>query len=305
MTYSIVARDARSGELGVASQSHYFALGRVVPFAQAGVGAVATQSFVEPNYGPAGLALMKAGSSAEDALKWLVSDDVDSQLRQVAMIDATGGIAAHTGVRCVPNLGEIAGDQFVVVGNMLASEQVVPAMAMAYRTATGDLAHRLLAAMDAGEAAGGDARGRMSAAMVVVGGDPAPDAWSERRIDVRVDDAEDPLAELRRLVALAQAHRVFDQAVFTPGLLSGGAPVKGSELAKALAALVDAGAVIGDDPEPSFWRGVLLARAGRAGEAQAILSAVVAQHASYSAFLDGLWDIGVMPVPAGEAVGRA
>lgn len=303
MTYSIVARDPQSGALGVASQSHYFAVGRVVTFARAGVGAVATQSFVDPSYGPRGLDLMESGIGAADALGTLVAGDVEAELRQVAMVDTSGGTAAHTGARCVARRGDHADDQFVALGNMLASDAVVPAMAAAFAAATGDLADRLLAAMDAAEAAGGDARGRMSASLIVVSGEPAADPWAGRLIDVRVDDAEDPLAELRRLVTLSRAHRVFGQAVFTPGLLSADSPTVGEALDAALSALDDAAAAIGPDPEPELWKGVLLARAGRSREAGTCLRAAVERRSTYRDYLDGLHAVGILPVPGRKALG--
>jgi len=304
MTYSIVARDPESGQLGVASQSHYFALGRVVTFAQAGVGAVTTQSFVEPGYGPDGLALMAEGVSAPDALARLIEADADRELRQVAMIDATGATGSFTGGRCVPSWGELAGDDFVVLGNMLTSDRVVPAMFDAFGAATGDLAERILAAMDAAEEAGGDVRGRISASLVVVGGEAGPRPWSNTLFDLRVDDADYPLAELRRLVGLSRAHSVFGDTVFTPGLLSAPEPADGASLAATLQTLADAEAVIGSDPEPTFWAGVLLVRAGDIERGREKLLDAIARRPELRAFVDGVAAAGILPVPAEEVLGR-
>lgn len=205
-TYSIVARDPKTGELGVAVQSHWFCVGCVVPWAEAGVGAVATQSFVDPSYGPLGLSLMRAGRSAPDALRGLLAADEGRDVRQVAMIDAHGRVLAHTGKKNVQPAGHVIGDGFSVQANLMANEQVWPAMAKAYREAKGDLAERMLAALDAAEAAGGDIRGRQSAALIVVSGKPTGRAWQDRVFDVRVDDSPKPLEELRRLVTVSRAY---------------------------------------------------------------------------------------------------
>ncbi|MCR2810628.1 MULTISPECIES: DUF1028 domain-containing protein [unclassified Microbacterium] len=298
MTYSIVARDPETGQLGVASQSHYFALGRVVTFAQAGVGAVATQSFVEPAYGPDGLASMADGASAEEAMAALVTADPERELRQVAMIDAAGTTARFTGDSCVAHRGDLAGDQVVVLGNMLANGDVVPAMLDAYVTASGDLADKILAAMDAAEAAGGDARGRMSASLVVVDGTAGARPWSNRIMDVRVDDAEFPLVELRRLVGLSRAHTVFGNAVFTPGLLSRDTPTTGEALQAAILALDTAAETIGADPEPTLWKGVLLARAGDDAGASAALRSAVERRGILREYVDNLHAAAILPKSA-------
>ncbi|HEY7408378.1 MAG TPA: DUF1028 domain-containing protein, partial [Gemmatimonadaceae bacterium] len=168
-TYSIVARDSVTGEIGVAVQSHWFSVGALVPWAEAGVGAVATQSFVDPRYGPLGLELIRLGRSAPDALRALVSSDADSAVRQVAMIDAQGRVAAFTGTRAIRAAGQRIGAQYSVQANLMEKPTVWPAMARAFETARGDLAERLLAALEAAEREGGDIRGRQSAAIVVVG----------------------------------------------------------------------------------------------------------------------------------------
>jgi uncharacterized Ntn-hydrolase superfamily protein len=300
MTYSIVARDPKTGEMGVASQSHYFALGRVVTFAQAGVGVVTTQSFVEPSYGPDGLALMADATSAQPALFTLVEQDADRELRQIAFLDASGSTAMFTGARCVPAKGQLAGDNVVVLGNMLANDDVVPVMLQAFTSASGPLADRILAAMDAAEAAGGDARGRMSASLLVVAGEPGARPWSNRLIDVRVDDHSTPLVELRRLVELSRAHTIFGNSVFTPGLLSTTAPTSGAALTMAESALDAAQAVIGADLEPTFWKGVLRVRAGDAAGGAALLKQAIAVRPQYRDFVDGLQSVGILLASAKE-----
>ena len=207
-TYSIVARDPDSGELGVAVQSHWFNVGSVVSWARAGVGAVATQSLVEPAYGPRALALLEDGVGATDALRRLTADDPRSDVRQVAIVDAAGDVAVHTGERCIEFAGDRTGAQFSVQANMMAGPDVWPTMAAAYEASEGPLARRLLAALNAAEDAGGDARGRQSAALLVVAADGDP--W-RRVADVRVDDHPEPLAELERLLDLSDAYALATQ----------------------------------------------------------------------------------------------
>jgi uncharacterized Ntn-hydrolase superfamily protein len=172
-TYSIVARDPETGQLGVAVQSHWFSVGAIVPWAEAGVGAVATQSFVEPSYGPLGLALMRAGKSAPEALKSLLASDAQADVRQVAMIDAQGRVASHTGVYCIAAAGHRIGANYSAQANLMLKETVWDAMAKAFESAKGDLADRLLSALEAAQGEGGDIRGKQSAAIVVVTGKDA------------------------------------------------------------------------------------------------------------------------------------
>jgi uncharacterized Ntn-hydrolase superfamily protein len=207
LTYSIVARDPKSGELGVAVQTGTFGVGTGVPWAEAGVGAVATQSITEHSYGPFGLELMKAGRSAEEALAGLVAADPKQQFRQVGMVDAEGRAAAHTGASCIRDCGHLVGDGFTVQANMMARDTVWGAMAAAYETAEGSLPRRLLAALDAAEAEGGDFRGPQSAAILVVKGEPTGFPWKGRVSNLRVDDHGDPLGELRRLLDMEEDYR--------------------------------------------------------------------------------------------------
>ena len=206
MTYSIVARDAATGELGVAVQSRAFGTGAACAWAQPGVGAVATQSFTERSYGPRGLELLAGGADPADALAELLAEDERREYRQVAFLAADGRTAAHTGAECIPACGDLSRTDVSAQGNMLASPEVWPAMVGAFAASTGPLGARLLDALDAGEAAGGDFRGRQAGGLVVVSGDPDEAPW-QRRVDVRVDDHPEPLAELRRLYAMAEVYR--------------------------------------------------------------------------------------------------
>jgi uncharacterized Ntn-hydrolase superfamily protein len=208
-TYSIVARDSDTGALGVAVQSHWFCVGGVVTWAEPGAGAVATQSLAERSYGPNGLALMRGGMAAPDALARLTGEDAEAEVRQVAFVDGQGRVAVHTGRFCIDVAEHRTGDGYSCQANIMARAGVPDAMAEAFESTTGPLPLRLMAALDAGEAAGGDLRGRQSAALLVVSA--VGEAW-RRDVDLRVDDHADPLVELRRLYRLHEAYETSEQA---------------------------------------------------------------------------------------------
>jgi uncharacterized Ntn-hydrolase superfamily protein len=249
-TYSIVARDRRTGELGVAVQSHWFAVGPIVPWVRAGVGAVATQSIAEPAYGPRALDSLAAGARAREALDELVGDDDLARFRQVAVVDAHGNVATHTGEGCIAYAGHQAGHEFSAQANMMVSAEVWPAMAHAFEAAAGPLARRLLAALHAAEARGGDARGRQSCALVVA---PAQGPPWQHSVDLRVDDHPEPLAELDRLLDLSDAY-----ALATEGddLVGQGRHEEAGERYRAASALAPG------NHELLFWAGMAAAQAG-------------------------------------------
>ncbi|HJM95681.1 MAG TPA: DUF1028 domain-containing protein, partial [Candidatus Marinimicrobia bacterium] len=195
----MVAYDDQTGELGVAVQSHWFSVGFLVPWAKAGVGAVATQSFVKVDYGPEGLKLMEQGYSATEALSKLLAEDKGQAVRQVAMVNVHGDVAAHTGSKCIFAAGHQKGKNYSVQANLMEKETVWPAMAKAFENTTGDLADRMMAALEAAEGEGGDIRGRQSAAMLIVSGNPTGIAWKDIVMDIRIDDYPEPLQELKRL----------------------------------------------------------------------------------------------------------
>jgi uncharacterized Ntn-hydrolase superfamily protein len=205
-TYSIVARDPGSGEMGVAVQSHWFSVGAVVPWAEAGVGAVATQSIVDPSYGPLGLGLMRVGKTAPEALAALLAADSGREVRQVGIVDAKGNAASHTGKMDIPAAGGQTGAGYAVQANLMEKPTVWGAMARAFETARGDLAERMLAALDAAQGEGGDIRGVQSAAILVVRGTSTGRPWADKVFDLRVEDHPDPLRELRRLVGVQRAY---------------------------------------------------------------------------------------------------
>jgi uncharacterized Ntn-hydrolase superfamily protein len=207
VTYSIVARDPSTGDLGVATQTGTFGVGRGVPWAEAGVGAVATQSYTDRSYGAFGLELMRAGRTAPEALAGLVASDPEERVRQVGMVDASGRAASHTGEGCIRDAGHLVGDGYAVQANMMARDTVWGVMASAYEAAEGTLARRLLAAMEAAEAEGGDFRGPQSAAILVVQAEPTGFTWKGRISDLRIDDHVDPIRELGRLLDMEEDYR--------------------------------------------------------------------------------------------------
>jgi uncharacterized Ntn-hydrolase superfamily protein len=248
-TYSIVARGEASGELGVAVQSHWFCVGGVVAWARPGVGAAATQSVAEIAHGPSALERLAAGLEPAAAIAAVLSEDQLADYRQLGLVDRHGAIAAHTGPGCIAHAGHVLGDGFACQANMMAADGVPDAMARAYGAAKGDLAERLLAALDGAEAAGGDVRGRQSAALLVVPG--AGEPW-RARFDLRVDDHADPLGELRRLLRLGRAYELADRA---DQLLAQGS----HEQAGAL--YLEAAELAPEADELAFWAGLGIAAA--------------------------------------------
>jgi uncharacterized Ntn-hydrolase superfamily protein len=249
-TYSIVARDPAAGLIGVAVQSHWFSVGSVVSWAEAGVGAVATQSVAEPAYGPRLLERLRAGQGAAAALAELLAGDELGHYRQVAVVDAQGEIGVHTGADCIPHAGHIAGEGYSCQANMMARSGVPEAMAAAFESADGDLAERLVVALEAAEQAGGDVRGRQSAALVIVAS--GGEAW-RRLFDLRVEDHTDPVGELRRLVRLQRAYALAGEA---DELAGAGQTDRAGELYRHAAELAP------ESDELLFWAGLSQAQAG-------------------------------------------
>ncbi len=253
-TYSIVARDPISGEMGVAVQSHWFSVGSVVPWARAGVGAVATQSMVDASYGPLGLDLMQAGRSASAALRGLLEADDASEIRQVAMIDSKGDVAAHTGARCIPAAGHVVGENFSVQANLMDRTTVPAAMAQAFHQSRGPLAERLLAALEAAQGEGGDIRGKQSAAILVVKGESTGRPWADTVVDLRVEDHPEPVQELKRLLRL---HRGYEQ------MNEGDLAVEKGDLAAAEVSYGHAQDILEGNLEASYWYAVALCNSGQ------------------------------------------
>jgi uncharacterized Ntn-hydrolase superfamily protein len=286
VTYSIVARDDRSGELGVAVQSHYFGVGSLVSWAEAGVGAIATQSVAEPAYGPRGLRLMREGASAPEALHRLLADDEHEPVRQIAFVDRYGRVAAHTGARCIREAGHRVADGVSAQANIMTRDTVPDAMVAAYRAARGDLADRLLAGLEAAEREGGDLRGRQSAALLVVAPRASGRPTEDRPIDIRVDDHPEPVRELGRLLGMRHAYERVDL---------------GDELAAAgnvEAALAEYAAAHAEQPgnaELAFWHGVALAASGREQEARPVFEQAFAESDGWRELLRRLPAAGLFP----------
>ena len=287
-TFSIVARDATTGEMGVAVQSHWFAVGSMVTWAEAGVGAIATQSFIDPGYGPRGLGLMRGGVSALDALKQLVAADAQRDGRQVAMIDAAGRVSAFTGKSAIAAAGHHIGRGFSAQANMMTNAKVWPAMAAAFERTRGDLADRMLAALDAGQAAGGDIRGKQSAALVIVKAKSSGRPWvgGDRTFDLRVDDNPNPIGELRRLLRLQRAYAHANR---------GDELMTEKKVDEALREYAAASTVAPEILELPFWHAVTLASIGREAEAAPIFKAVFAKEPIWAELLTRLPAAGLFP----------
>jgi uncharacterized Ntn-hydrolase superfamily protein len=256
-TYSIVARDAVSGELGAAVQSHWFSVGSNVIWAEPGVGAVATQSFTDPSYGPLGLELMRSGKSAEQALTSLLAVDAHEDVRQVGMVDNNGTVSNHTGANAITEHCNVLGDGFAVQANMMWKPTVCSAMVQAYETADGDLAERLMIALEAAQGEGGDVRGKQSVALLVVSGDISEPAWGGRIFDLRIEDHAQPLTEMRRLLNMARAYRLMNE---------GDEHMTNGDVQKAVVAYSGAEALVPDSHEMVFWHAATLAADGRVDE---------------------------------------
>jgi uncharacterized Ntn-hydrolase superfamily protein len=292
-TFSIVARDSVTGDLGVAVQSHWFSVGAHVVWAEAGVGVVATQSFTEVSYGPLGLALMKAGKTAPQALAALVAADPQEAVRQVAMVDAKGRVAVHTGSKCIAMAGNHAGAQFCTEANLMEKNTVWDAMARAYETTHGDLADRLLAALDAAQNEGGDIRGKQSAAILIVPGTSTGRPWADRIMDLRVEDSTLPLKELRRLVEM---HRAYDK------MDKGDSEMALNHIDAAMADYGDAAKQLPTNPEVKYWAAVTMYTAGHEKEALAYFKEVFAKNPKWMEVTRRLPAAGLLPADQVERI---
>jgi uncharacterized Ntn-hydrolase superfamily protein len=289
-TYSIVARDAATGELGVAVQSHWFSVGAVVPWAQAGVGAVATQSFVEPSYGPLGLERLKKGEAPARALEAMIAADPHPEGRQVALVDARGRVAAYTGPGCIPAAGHRTGEGYSVQANLMLSHEVPGAMAAAFEKASGPLAERMLAALEAAESVGGDVRGKQSAALLVVRAQASAKPWTDRLVDLRVEDAPRPIPELARLLRL---HRAYER------MNRGDEAVAAGRMDEALREYAGAESMVPDNDEFVFWHAVTLVTNGRVDEALPVFGRAFRMNPVWMLLVPRLVEVGQLPATAG------
>jgi uncharacterized Ntn-hydrolase superfamily protein len=285
-TYSIVARDPATGELGVAVQSHYFSVGPIVPWAEAGVGAVATQSLVLVDYGPRGLELMRSGLTAKQALDSLVKADAHNEGRQVAMVDAQGNVAAFTGPNCIPDAGHHTGNQYSVQANLMANDKVWPAMSAAFEAAQGDLGERLMQALEAAEKAGGDIRGRQSAAILVVKAQSTGKPWKDWVYNLRVEDHDEPLRELRRLLRLQRAYLLNTR---------GDDFMAEKKPAEAMEAYEQSMKLAPEVVELQFWSALTMYTNGREAEGLKLFREVFARERLWVDLIPRLAKVGLFP----------
>ncbi|RKY83379.1 Zn-dependent protease [candidate division KSB1 bacterium] len=265
--------------MGVAVQSHWFSVGTVVSWAEAGVGAVATQSIVEPAYGPLGLRLMKSGKTAEEALKALLSVDPQADYRQVAMVDSRGRVAVHTGKLCIAEAGHTTGNQFSCQANMMLKNTVWNAMAKAYQSTEGDLIDKLVSALEAAQSEGGDIRGKQSAAILVVKPVSTGNIWKDKVIDIRIDDNPEPIKELKRIVHLYRAYNHMNK---------GDEYLGNNEIDKALKEYKTASEMVPENIEMLFWRAETMAAVGKVNESLPLFKTVFEKEPIWAELLKRL-----------------
>jgi uncharacterized Ntn-hydrolase superfamily protein len=287
-TYSIVAVDSVNGEIGAAVQSHWFSVGSIVIWAESGVGAVATQSFVNVSFGPRGLELMKSGKPPQEALEILLSDDEGRDFRQVALIDAGGNTAAHSGKTCIPEAGHINKKNYSVQANLMLKNTVWPAMEKAFLETRGPLAERLIAALEAAEAEGGDIRGKQSAAVLVVRGKPTGNTWEDRLINLRVEDHPEALKEIKRIL---QVYRAYEH------MNAGDVAIEKGDEESALREYGTAQEMFPENLEMKYWTAVSLANMKRIDEALPLFREVFKGDANWKILTPRLVPIGLLNVP--------
>ena len=286
-TFSIVARDPETGEMGVAVQSHWFSVGSIVSWAEAGVGAIATQSFVNVSFGPRGLELLKQGKTAQEVLKILIDSDEGRDLRQLAIIDVKGNVAAYTGKNCIPDAGHIIGENFSVQANMMLNDKVWPAMEQAFKQSKGHLAERMIAALEAAQQAGGDIRGKQSAAILVVKGQSTGKVWEDRLIDLRVEDNPEPIKEIKRLLKVFRAYEYMN---------AGDLAIEKNDIQGALKDYGTAEQMFPDNLEMKYWHAVSLANVGMVNESLPIFKAIFQKDQNWLILTRRLPAVGLLTV---------
>ncbi|MCB2410121.1 DUF1028 domain-containing protein [Hymenobacter lucidus] len=291
-TFSIVARDLATGDMAVAVQSHWFSVGTAVSWGEAGVGVVATQSFVNKSFGTRGLALLKSGKTAQQALNELLATDEGRDVRQVAIVDARGNVATHTGKKCVDMAGHQQGKQFSVQANMMLTDKVWPAMARAYeQNAKLPFAERVLSALEAAQAAGGDIRGKQSVALLVVRGQATAAPWDDRLIDLRVEDNAAPLPELARLLRLTRAYDHMN---------AGDLAVGKNDMPKAIEEYQAAEKMFPQNLEMQYWHAITLANKQQLPAALALLKPIFRQDSNWRTLTERLPKVGLLTVTPAE-----
>jgi uncharacterized Ntn-hydrolase superfamily protein len=287
-TFSIVCRDEKTGEMAVGVQSHWFSVGTVVSWGQAGVGVVATQSFVDKSYGTKGLALMQQGKPAADVLATLLQSDQGRDVRQVAMIDSNGNIAAHTGKNCIDFAGHLVGKNYSVQSNMMLNNKVCPAMANAFESSVGKpLAERVLLALQAAQAVGGDIRGKQSAAILVVAAHSSSKPWDDRLLDLRVDDHANPLGEMQQLLRLFRAYEFMN---------TGDLEVEKNNMPAAMDAYQAAMKMFPANLEMQYWTAITLANNNEVLKAANMLQKIYKKDANWKELTKRLPKVGLLKI---------
>ena len=272
-TYSIVAKDVKTGEMAVGVQSHWFSVGTLVSWGKSGVGVVATQSFINPSYGPNGIELMESGVSAKEALKKLTDKDEGRDFRQAAMLDINGSVNAFTGEKCIESAGHFVGKSFSVQANMMLNDKVIPAMKNAFQENSDlPLAERIIKVFEAAERVGGDIRGKQSAALIVVGAEKTSNVWDDKKIDLRVDDSENPIKEIKRLL---KVHRAYEH------MNEGDLAIEENDMEKALSEYGKAQELFPENHEMSFWKAIALLNNGKKEAAKPILKRVFKENTNW------------------------
>lgn len=271
-TYSIVAMDTLTGEMGVAVQSHWYSVGTIVSWGDAGVGVVATQSFVNPSFGPRGLALLKQGLTANQVLDLLIDTDEGKNVRQLAILDANGNVSAFTGKDCIDFAGHKIGNNYSVQANMMLNETVPKAMAESFEKSTGSLEDRLMLALEAAEAEGGDIRGRQSAALLVVKPKSTGQPWLDRKVDIRVDDHPEPLKELRRILKVHHAYEHMNK---------GDLAIENNNMELAMEEYSAAEELFPENEEMKYWHAVTLANIGQITESLPLFKDVFSRNKNW------------------------
>ena len=271
-TYSIVASDTITGEMGVAVQSHWYSVGTIVSWGKAGVGVIATQSFVNPSFGPRGLALLKQGLSANQVLDLLIESDDGRDVRQAAILDSKGNVASYTGKNCIDDAGNIVGKNYSVQANMMLNDKVWGEMASTFENSTGPLAERLLLSLEAGENAGGDIRGKQSAAILVVKAESTNQPWLDRKVDIRVDDHKEPLKELRRIL---KVHTAYDH------MNKGDLAIEHNDMELAMKEYSAAENMFPENEEMKYWHAVTLANIDKLDESLPLFREVFTKNKNW------------------------
>lgn len=284
-TYSIVARDPNTGEMGVAVQSHWFSVGSIVSWGEAGVGVIATQSFVNPSFGQRGLEMLKQGMTAQEVVDLLIASDEGRDFRQLAIVDATGNSAAYTGSKCIPEAGHIVGDNYCVQANLMLSNLVWSEMSKAFESSDGPLAERLIAALEAAQNVGGDIRGQQSAAILVVKGEATGKLWKDRYIDLRVEDHPEPVKEIKRLLKVFRAYEHMNK---------GDLAVEKNDMKLAMEHYSAAMKMFPENLEMKYWTAVTLVNNNQLQEALPIFNEIFSADDNWRKLTPRLIKVGML-----------